>query len=84
MSYYTAIILPKGGNIIANSMMTNQVIVIENYGQLAHKLRGRGINKAVLVNMKKGDLDSEIQDTLKRCGMTFSIETGTEIPYLEV
>lgn len=84
MSYYTAVILPKGSNIVANSMMTDRVIVVENYGQLQHKLRGRGVNKVVLVNLIKDEVDKELLNVLNQCGKTFNIETGTDVPFVEV
>ena len=84
MGYYTAIILPTGEQALAAHMLTSCAIAVENCGGLARLLRGRGVNKVVLINLTKAEVNSEILETLDLCGMTYFNETGTRIPFVEV
>lgn len=80
---HTAIVVPMDSRPLASSMITENVIVLENVSGLRYAVRGRSISKIVLVGLTKDELDTELAADLVAASAVCKSQ-GTDVPFLEV
>lgn len=81
----TVLVVPQDDQRpLVSSMVTSNVVAVENHSGLRHMIRGRTVSKVLLVDMQRADLNSELADALKAACAQHESETGAPAQYLEV